>query len=157
VKDCSENIEETEIVRIGVAPLQDRPKEMGRFHLFFESAWSYLQTKVELAEQYARAKMRFVECETEVKVQEAAKLAAEAQKQRLENAKTIIDIVDANLTASDPETGKALTMAALLEASPELAAQATKIAAMLEDLRVRRGTVIEFTRPDGRSSIESDA
>lgn len=148
-----EQTESTSIVCVEATPAKPTKKEPQAFSTF-KAVVAFLQAKMGLAEDFARAKIRREETEAEVKVEEASKIAAETERIRLETMRGMVELIDAHFSEMDDEAKSALKVAVLLNNNPQLKAQVEVVTRMISDLSQRRHTRIEFKDDETSRSDE---
>jgi len=140
-----EESSESAIVRVDGGPNHpDRPGESGLFERFRHFIRPWLRKGSDLSEAYAEAKVAKEQNEARKTVEEAAEIAARCDVERQRAVKEFNANVD-DIFADDglPEAGKALKLAKLIAANPDLAQQWGKVRTILDSLHLTKGVSIQ--------------
>ena len=125
-------------------PNESTAEESNRFGRFWSLMTAKLAAPFNLASRFLTAEVERREGMAERNIQQAAKLACEAEKAHIEAATAKAKAVRESLESLDPKTRDAVTLATLIQDDPELANQISKVKKILRDLRENKGATVEF-------------
>ena len=138
----------TAVQTVHATPTKLTGKESTRFQRFKQFFLPRLRKQEELALAYEEAVVRKTEAESEKLVEEAAKLAAEADVAKQQELAAFCENVDTIfMTTGRPEAAM-LKLAKLLETNPEIAAQLDKVNAIMGRLAQTKNCQITFKSSD---------
>lgn len=141
------------IMRLDGQPNQpDAPHEKTRWQRFLDVVWPWAHkgsiwavAGADLAQDYAKAKIANENNDAAKKGAEAAEKAAEADLKRQEVVKVCNEeITRIFMDDSLPSGAKALQLANVVAANPQIAAQLEKVRAMMETLHWKRGADVQI-------------
>lgn len=148
MKDQNKDVEDAVIHDVRGTPKRSSKKESSRFRAFLAFFVPRLKKQEELAIAFEEATVRKLDAEGEKLLQEAAKIAAERDIARQQELKLFQENVERTFSLDDRPEVVLLKMAKLLESSPEIAAQLSKVNGLLERLASERNCQVTFREPD---------